>query len=47
MKPQTLAVPADEGKGFEQYRKPTQRDMYLAMRAPIAPGQRVWRTVLF
>jgi len=29
MKQQTLAIAADQGEGFEQYRKPTQRDAFL------------------
>jgi IS5 family transposase len=30
MKQQTLSVAADENAGFEQYRRPTKRDMFLA-----------------
>ena len=29
MKQQTLAMAADQGSGFEQYRKPTRRDEFL------------------
>jgi IS5 family transposase len=30
MKQQTLAVAADQGEGFERYRKPTKRDTFVA-----------------
>ena len=30
MKQQTLAMAADQGEGFEPYRKPTKRDTFLA-----------------
>jgi IS5 family transposase len=30
MKQQTLAMAADQGDGYEQYRKPTKRDTFLA-----------------
>ena len=30
MKQQTLAMAADQGEGFEQYRKLTKRDTFLA-----------------
>ena len=39
MKQQTLAVAADRGEGFEQYRKPTKRDTFLATMEQIVP----WR----
>lgn len=39
MKQQTLAVAADEGEGFEQYRKPTKRDTFLATMEQIVPWQ--------
>ena len=29
MKQQTLAMAADQGSGFERYRKPTRRDEFL------------------
>ena len=30
MKQQTLATAADQGAGFEQYRRSTKRDVFLA-----------------
>jgi len=30
MKQQTLAMAADQGSGFEQYRRSTRRDVFLA-----------------
>jgi len=37
MKQQTLAVAADENAGFEQYRRPTKRDVFLATMEQIVP----------
>ena len=37
MKQQTLAMAADQGQGFEQYRKPTRRDTFLATMEEIVP----------
>lgn len=37
MKQQTLASAADEGAGFERYRKPTRRDEFLATMETIVP----------
>lgn len=39
MKQQTLAVAADRGEGFEQYRKPTKRGTFLATMEQIVPWQ--------
>lgn len=37
MKQQTLAMAADQGQGFEQYRKPTRRDTFLTTMEEIVP----------
>ena len=39
MKQQTLAAAADEGAGFERYRRATRRDVFLAMMNEIVPWQ--------
>ena len=39
MKQKTLATAADQGAGFEQYRKPTKRDTFLATMEQIVPWQ--------
>lgn len=39
MKLQTLAAAADQGAGFEQYRRATRRDVFLATMNEIVP----WR----
>ena len=39
MKQQTLAMAADQGEGFEPYRKPTKRDTFLATMEQIMPWQ--------
>ena len=39
MKQQTLAMAADRGAGFEQYRRPTKRDVFLATMNEIVPWQ--------
>lgn len=37
MKQQTLAVAADQGGGFERYRRSTKRDVFLATINEIVP----------
>ena len=37
MKQQTLAAAADENAGFEQYRRPTKRDVFLATMDKVVP----------
>jgi IS5 family transposase len=39
MKQQTLAMAADQGDGFEQYRRPTRRETFLATMERIVPWQ--------
>ena len=39
MKQQTLAAAADQGAGFEQYRRATKRDVFLATMETIVPWQ--------
>ncbi|WP_029000008.1 IS5 family transposase [Azohydromonas australica] len=39
MKQQTLAMAADQEAGFERYRRPTRRDVFLAMMEEIVPWQ--------
>ena len=39
MKQQTLAMAADQGDGFERYRKPTRRDAFLATMGQVVPWQ--------
>lgn len=39
MKQQTLAAAADQEAGFEQYRRPTRRDVFLATMDQIVPWQ--------
>ena len=39
MKQQTLAMAADQGDGFEPYRKPTKRDVFLTTMEQIVPWQ--------
>ncbi len=39
MKQQTLAMAADQGSGFEQYRRATKRDVFLATMNDIVPWQ--------
>ncbi|MGC8807101.1 MAG: hypothetical protein ACP5QB_06070, partial [Thiomonas sp.] len=36
---QTLAMAADQGAGFEQYRRPTKRDVFLATMEQVVPWQ--------
>jgi hypothetical protein len=37
MKQQTLAMAADQGAGFEQYRRPTKRDVFVETMEQIVP----------
>ena len=37
MKQQTLAMAADQGAGYEHYRKPTRRDEFLKTMNAIVP----------
>ncbi|KPL48734.1 transposase, partial [Xanthomonas axonopodis] len=37
MKQRTLAMSADQGNGFEQYRRPTRRDVFLARMETLVP----------
>lgn len=39
MKQQTLSIAADQADAFEQYRKPTRRDTFLARMQAIVPWQ--------
>ena len=39
MKQQTLAMAADQGAGFERYRRATRRDVFLATMDEIVPSQ--------
>jgi IS5 family transposase len=39
MKQQTLAMASDQGEAFEQYRRPTRRDTFLATMEEIVPWQ--------
>lgn len=39
MKQQTLAMAADQGEGFDHYRKPTRRDVFLSTMEEIVPWQ--------
>ena len=39
MKQQTFAAAADQGAGFEQYRRATKRDVFLATMDEIVPCQ--------
>lgn len=41
MKQQTLAAAADQEAGFEQYRRPTRRDVFLATMEEIVPWQQL------
>ncbi len=37
MKQQTLAMAADQGEGFERFRRPTRRDVFLQSMDAIVP----------
>jgi IS5 family transposase len=39
MKQQTLAMAADQEAGFERYRRPTKRDVFLATMEEVVPWQ--------
>lgn len=41
MKQQTLAAAADQGARFEQYRRPTKRDVFLTTMEQIVPWQQL------
>jgi IS5 family transposase len=45
MKQQTLAAAADQGAGFEQYRRATKRDVFLATMDEIVPWQALCEVV--
>ena len=45
MKQQTLAMAADQGEGFERFRKPTRRDEFLATMEQIVPWQEMCTVV--
>jgi IS5 family transposase len=45
MKQQTLAVAADQGAGFEQYRRPTKRDVFLETMDKIVPWTQLCEVV--
>jgi IS5 family transposase len=45
MKQQTLAVAADQAAGFEQYRRPTKRDAFLATMEEIVPWQQLCEVI--
>lgn len=41
----TLAMAADQGAGFEQYRRPTKRDVFLATMEQIVPWQQLCEVI--
>ena len=45
MKQQTLAAAADQGAGFEQYRRATKRDVFLATMNEIVPWHAMCKVV--
>jgi len=45
MKQQTLAMAADQGAGFEQYRRPTRRDVFLETMNEIVPWARLCEVI--
>ena len=45
MKQQTFAMAADQGAGFEQYRRPTKRDVFLATMEEIVPWQMLCKVI--
>jgi transposase, IS5 family len=45
MKQQTLAMAADQGAGFEQYRRPTKRDVFLQTMDEIVPWTQLCEVV--
>ena len=45
MKQQTLATAADQGAGFEQYRRSTRRDVFLATMNEIVPWRALYEVI--
>ena len=45
MKQQTLAMAADQGAGFERYRRATRRDVFLATMDEIVPWQELCEVI--
>jgi IS5 family transposase len=45
MTQQTLAMAADQGAGFEQYRRPTKRDVFLETMDRIVPWKQLCEVV--
>ena len=45
MKQQSLAAAADQGAGFEQYRRATKRDVFLATMNEIVPWQALCKVI--
>jgi IS5 family transposase len=45
MKQQTLAVAADQGAGFEKYRRPTKRDVFLQTMDEIVPWEQLCEVI--
>jgi len=45
MKQQTLATAADQGAGFEQYRRSTKRDVFLATMNEIVPWRALYEVI--
>jgi transposase, IS5 family len=45
MKQQTLAMAADQGAGFEQYRRPTKRDVFLQTMNEIVPWEQLCEVI--
>lgn len=45
MKQQTLAMAADQGAGFEQYRRPTKRDAFLQIMNEIVPWMQLCEVI--
>jgi IS5 family transposase len=45
MKQQTLATAADQGAGFEQYRRSTKRDVFLAAMNEIVPWRALYEVI--
>jgi len=45
MKQQSLAMAADQGAGFEQYRRPTKRDVFLRTMNEIVPWQQLCEVI--
>ena len=45
MKQQTLSMAADQGAGFERYRRATKRDVFLAKMNEIVPWQELCEVI--